>query len=63
MTKQTFELNNCGDQDATTDIVIALAVLGFDVKCVMHESVSMIRAEREMADNETFDAQHPESGC
>jgi hypothetical protein len=49
MTKQTFELNNCGDQDATTDMVIALADMGFDVKCVMHESVSMIRAEREMA--------------
>jgi hypothetical protein len=37
MTKQTFELNNFGDQYAATDMVIALADMGFDVKCVMHE--------------------------
>lgn len=53
MKKQTFRLNNAGDQDATVDAILALADMGFDVSCVMLESVSIIQATREFADDES----------
>lgn len=52
MKKQRIHLMNAGDQGGTIDVLIALADLGFDIGCVMLESVSIIKAEREFASDE-----------
>lgn len=52
MKKQRIHLMNAGDQDGTVDVLMALADMGFDVKCVMLESVSTLQAEREFASDE-----------
>lgn len=51
MTKQTIIIANYGDQDATTDLVMALADMGFSIKCAMCETASTVQAERELVDD------------
>ena len=48
MTKQTIIIANYGDQDATTDLVMALADMGFSIKCAMCEAAPTVQAEREL---------------
>jgi hypothetical protein len=52
MKKQRIHLMNSGDQEGTIDVLMALADMGFDVKCVMLDSVSTLQAEREFASDE-----------
>lgn len=61
MKKQRIHLMNAGDQDGTIDVLMALADMGFDVNCVMLESTSVLKAEREFASDETEPEPEPET--
>lgn len=52
MKKQKITVHNMGDQDATVDMVLNLAELGFTIKCAMLEHASVLECEREFAEYE-----------
>lgn len=58
MKKQKITVHNMGDQDATVDMVLNLAELGFTIKCAMLEHASVLECEREFAE---FESQQEET--
>lgn len=52
MTKQKILIHSTGDQESITDIIIAFAEMGFDIKCAMTEGASVLKAERDLCDEE-----------